>query len=154
MTPQGQTGVPPQEKSFFAKYGLWLAGCGCLAAACCIGSMMFGGAAVALAALDGGFDDAVKVTTIPSLRVDCGMPGKDGVPCDLKRTAGTAAMHACWDLDIKCDNGVVLTGHSCADVPAGVALQQALMSYDTFGDVKSCDTANGQTVKNLDVQQR
>lgn len=154
MTPQGQTGVPPQEKGFFAKYGLWLAGgCGCLTL-CCIGSMVFGGAAVVAAALDGGFDDAVKIVDTPSLRVDCNLPGKDGVPCDLKRTAGTAAMHACWDLEIKCDNGVALTGHSCADMPAGVAAQQAMMSYDTFGDVKSCDTANSQKVLNLDVQQR
>lgn len=147
-------GAPPQEKGFFAKYGLWLAGgCGCLTL-CCIGSMMFGGAAAVMAGLDGGFDDAVKVVDTPSLRVDCGLPGKDGVPCDLKRTAGEGALHACWELDINCDNGVVLTGNACADVPAGVPATKAMMTYDTFGDVKACDTATNQKVKNLDVQQR
>jgi hypothetical protein len=140
MTPQEQAVPPGAQKSWFARYWMWLVGGGCLAALLCCGVFSLLGGVAALAAQEA---DAA--------RVDCGTPGPSGVDCEVKRTAGTGAFEACWDLEIACTNQSTMVGHACGTVAAAQPRTTVTMAVSTFSNQDACDAPARGEVKNLVV---
>lgn len=146
MTPQGQV-----QQSWFKKNWMWLAGAGCAIPMMCCGATM----ALGLIADEGkSTDPVVRVGEQPSARVDCGTPSPEGVDCDVKRTAGSAALEACWDLEITCNNGGVMSGHACGELADGEAASVANMAVADFSNQDGCDAPKAGAVKNLKVTLR
>lgn len=104
--------------------------------------------AIAMAS-EGG--EVVKVGAQPSARVDCGRPGPGGVDCTVKRTAGTAAVSACWDLEITCNNAGVMSAHACGKLAGDQATTVVNMPVAGFSNQKGCDVPKAGAVKNLEV---
>lgn len=94
----------------------------------------------------------VRAVEADKARVDCGQPGPGGVDCDIKRTGGEAALKACWDLDITCENGGVMTGHACGDLDAAAEKASVTMPVDAFENQEACDVPARGQVKNLELQ--
>ena len=107
--------------------------------------------AVALFALTGcnvttGSDDSV--------RVDCGTPGPGGIDCDLARTSGDNAVKVCWDLEITCENGGVMSGSACGKMDAVDKTKQVNMPVADFSNQDKCDAPKSGMVKNLKVERQ
>lgn len=147
MTPQGQVGAP--EQSWFKKNWMWLAGAGCAIPLMCCGATMVLGLV-----MDDSKTSPVRIGALPAARVDCGTPGPDGVDCDVKRTEGTAALEACWDLEITCNNGGVMSGHACGELGDGEGSTVTNMPVADFSNQDGCDAPKSGAVKNLSVTQR
>lgn len=148
MTPQGQVGAPPpQQPGWFSRNWKWLLLLGCgLPTLCCLTTMVLG--------LILGGDDfaaALKVADLPTARVDCGEPGPGGVDCDVKRTAGTGAFKACWDLEITCVNQGVMSGHACGTAKADQDALVVNMPVSGFSNQEGCDAPARGNVVNLTV---
>jgi hypothetical protein len=169
-----------QQPSWFSKNWKWLLG-GVLALAllCCGGSLLatvlFGAAVAQDPEVQKAWNEGVKemekeagrqqregggarddqplvrVVETDQVRVDCGEPGPGGVDCTMKRTAGSKSAEVCWDLEITCQNGGVMSGHTCGKLATEEQEGVVNMAADTFSDQDACDVpANGQ-VKNLQV---
>ncbi|MFZ5446063.1 MAG: hypothetical protein ACOZQL_39085 [Myxococcota bacterium] len=91
---------------------------------------------------------------LPSARVDCGVPGPNGVDCDVKRTAGKAALKACWNLEITCVNGGKMVASACHELAAGAKAGVANMPVASFSNQDQCDAPKSGAVKNLVVTVR
>lgn len=139
MTPQ--PAPPAEQKSWFSRNWMWVAGGGCLVLACCgVGTLLLVGGAVASEAASQG-----------SARVDCGTPGPSGVDCEVKRTAGLGGLQACWDLEITCTNGGTMRGHACGSLPAGSDGVTVNMPVAAFSNQDACDAPKQGAVQNLAV---
>lgn len=137
MTPQGQAQAP-QQQSWFQSNWKWLAAVGCLVPLLCCGVF-----SVFAYLTDQG---------TPAARVDCGTPGPDGVDCDLKRTGGTAGLKACWNLEITCANGAVMTGKACGSLAGTEAAGKVNMPVAAFSNQEACDAPKSGAVKDLTVE--
>lgn len=137
MTPQGQAGAPPQQ-GWFANNWKWVVAVGCLVPTACCGVFSV------VAALLPSEQDAA--------RVDCGTPGPGGVDCDVQRTSGTGSLEACWDLEILCANGGLMTGHHCGSVAAGQPSAKVNMPVSGFSNQEGCDAPKSGVVANLVVR--
>lgn len=101
----------------------------------------------------GARDDkpVVRVVQAGKMRVDCGEPGPSGVDCTLKRTGGDSDMEGCWDLEITCANGGVMSGHACGKLAAAESEGTVNMPVDAFSNQEGCDAPKSGAVKNLEV---
>lgn len=141
MTPQEQVGAPQQ--SWFNKNWKWLVGLGCVVPMiCCMTGIVLS------LLLDDGTN---TLGALPAARVDCGTPGPEGVDCDIKRTAGTSSLEACWDLDITCANAGVMTAHACGVLAAGAETGSVNMPVSDFSNQEGCDAPKSGAVKQLTV---
>ncbi len=136
MTPQGQVATPPQP-GWFSRNWKWMLAVGLFAPILCCGSVMVLGAFA-------GEPDAA--------RVDCGTPGPGGVDCDVKRTGGSTAFKACWDLEITCANQAKMVGQACATLAAAETTGTANMPVEGFSNQDACDAPAAGTVTNLVVE--
>ncbi|MFT3709908.1 MAG: hypothetical protein QM817_19940 [Archangium sp.] len=139
MTPQ-PTGSPPQQ-SFFQQFKWPLIGGGCLLLVmCCAGTAFLG--AVANENPGNG-----------SARVDCGTPGPEGVDCVVKRTGAGGGLRPCWDLEITCQNGGVMVGSACGELPNDTNGEETTvnMPVSAFSNQEGCDAPKSGAVKNLIV---
>lgn len=165
MTPQQQQpGAPAPQQGWFSRNWKWLVGGGCLAALLCCGAFSVVGYVMKEAGEDAleeaqkaantapGSNPVVKVTDVDGARVDCGTPGPGGVDCDVKRTSGSGKLEACWDLDITCTNGGVMSGHACGTLGAGEATGTVNMPVSSFSNQDACDAPASGAVKNLVVE--
>lgn len=156
MTPQ--PAPPPQQQSWFSKNWMWVAGGGCLVLACCGFASVFAVGALATqlpqepGVVDGPSPRPAGDET--AARVDCGTPGPEGVDCEIKRTGGTAAFEACWDLEITCVNGGVMVGQACGSLAAGAKGGTVNMAVASFSNQEGCDAPKQGTVKNLVVTEQ
>lgn len=151
MTPQGQVTPPSQPPSWFSRNWMWLVAVFVVGPMICCGSC----AVLGLVADDGASTSPiVRVTDLPSARVDCGEPGPGGVDCVLKRTDGAAALNACWDLDITCNNGGVMSGHGCGGLDANVPTATINIPAADFANQEGCDVPKQGAVKNLQITAR
>lgn len=170
-----------QQQSWFSKNWKWLLGGALLLSLlCCGGSVLMMGVFGAAVAQDpevqkawqdgmkevekeaerqknqgGGTRDdkpAVRVVEAGKMRVDCGQPGPGGVDCTLKRTGGDADLQGCWDLEITCQNGGMMSGHACGKLAGNEAEGTVNMPVDSFADQDKCDVPTNGAVKNLEVQ--
>lgn len=158
MTPQ--PGPPPaQQQSWFARNWMWVAGGGCLALMCCAGvSLLLAGALATQVPADGPGNTGpapgpspVKVGSTSAARVDCGTPGPEGVDCDVKRTGGSGALQACWDLEITCENGGKMVGSGCGSLAAGASAGTVNLPVAAFSNQEGCDAPRQGKVVNLVV---
>lgn len=176
MTPQGQVPAAPQQ-GWFQKNWKWLV-LGVLVASmmCCgfgvLATAWLGTEVAKDPEVQKAFDEAMKeanrqqkggtpaaeddkpivrVGEADKARVDCGQPGPGGVDCDLKRTGGESPIHACWDLDITCENGGVMTGHACGDLDAAAEKAVVNMPVADFSNQEACDVPSRGKVKNLSL---
>lgn len=151
MTPQGQVGGAPQQ-SWFSKNWKWLVGLGCgVPVLCCltgtVASLILGDAAPDV-------DPILNVGELPSARVDCGEPGPAGVDCVVKRSGGEGALEACWDLEITCQNGGVMSAHACGSLTRGQPATTAVLPAAAFSNQDGCDAPKSGAVVNLSVTAR
>jgi hypothetical protein len=140
MTPQ-QPGQP-QQQSWFQKNWKVLAGAGCLLGALCCGGFGLIGWGLSALGLDPGNGSA---------RVDCGTPGPEGVDCVVKRTSGGGGLRPCWDLEITCQNGGVMTANACGELPGGSDEVTVNMPVSAFSNQEGCDAPKSGAVKGLIV---
>lgn len=169
MTPQGQQpGAPAPQPGWFSRNWKWLVGVGCLGVAGCCGVFTVAGYVMKEAGVEaleevqkeaekaanqpGGQGPIVKLGALDGARVDCGQPGPEGVACDVKRTSGNGKLEACWDLDITCANGGVMSGHGCGTLGAGEAAGTVTMPVAAFSNQDACDVPSAGAVKNLVVE--
>lgn len=106
---------------------------------------------IALLAASGLLLGGCEVTEANAGRVDCGAPGPGGVDCQVKRTAGTGAFQACWDLVISCQNGGKMTGSACHAMAAGASEGTQNMPVASFSNQDSCDVPSSGAVENLKI---
>lgn len=181
MTPNPAAPPPPQQQqSFLSKNWPWLVGGGCLLLVCCgFFGVMGAGFIAAKTEQERAQQEAQKAregvkraeedalnraregergpSELPSkgganaARVDCGTPGPEGVDCTIKRTGGTTALNACWDLEIECVNGGKMTGNGCGSLAAGEQTATANIPVEYFENQEACDAPKFGTVKNLVV---
>lgn len=142
---------PPQQQNFFAKHWPWLVGAGCLLFMCCAFAGLLSMGVLASAAESGGLDAPPAAAADLSARVDCGTPGPDGVDCIVKRTAGSGALEACWQLEIVCANGGVMNGSACGSLAANAQRATVNMPVDAFSNQEGCDAPKSGTVNDLTV---
>ncbi|MEW6431176.1 MAG: hypothetical protein AB1730_06670 [Myxococcota bacterium] len=173
MTPQGQQpGAPAPQQGWFSRNWKWLVGVGCLGVAGCCGLFTLAGYVMNEAGVEapgevkkeaereaqkaanppGGQGPIVKLGALDGARVDCGQPGPGGVDCEVKRTSGDGKLKACWDLDITCDNGGVMSAHGCGTLGAGEPRGTVNMPVSAFSNQDACDVPTSGAVKNLVVQ--
>lgn len=131
MTTQGQ--------GWFSRNWKWLAVLGAVGGMSCCCLSFF---ALGLAAED----------STSSARVDCGTPGPGGVDCDVKRTGGTGAFEACWELEITCANGGKMVGSGCGKVAAGASATKVNLPPGGFSNQEGCDVPKSGEVQRLTVQ--
>lgn len=179
MTPQGQVPQAAPQQGWFQKNWKWLV-LGVLVASmmCCgfgtLATVWLGAEVAKDPEVQKAIDEAVKeaerqqkggkvkgedkpvvrVAEADKARVDCGAPGPGGVDCDIKRTGGESALQACWDLDITCENGGVMTGHACGELGAAAEKTSVNMPVDAFENQEACDAPASGKVKNLEVEVR
>ena len=144
MNPQPQGG-PPQQQSWLQRNWKILAGVGCLGTLLCCGGfglLSFFAAELGPNALGNG-----------SARVDCGTPGPEGVDCVVKRTGMGGGLRPCWDLEITCQNGGVMVGNACGELPNDTAGEEVTvnMPVSAFSNQDGCDAPKSGAVKNLIV---
>lgn len=157
MTPQPVAPPPPQQQSWFSKNWMWVAGGGCLVLACCAFASLFAAGALASQLPDQPTQPTTDEPTprgpasTTAARVDCGTPGPEGVDCEIKRTGGSAAFQACWDLEITCVNGGVMVGQGCGSIAAQAAGGTVNLPVASFSNQEGCDAPRQGTVKNLVV---
>lgn len=88
---------------------------------------------------------ACTVTELDKARVDCGTPGPHGVDCEIRRTGGSRAFEACWDLAITCQNGGGMRASACHAMAADGQQGTQNMPVTGFSGQDSCDVpVNGQ----------
>ncbi|MDP1827912.1 MAG: hypothetical protein Q8L48_31855 [Archangium sp.] len=136
MTPQGQINAP--QPGWFARNWMWVVGVGCLVPLLCCSTL-----SVVMALLPSEQDAA---------RVDCGTPGPAGVDCDLQRTSGTGSLEACWDLDLICANGAMMSAHHCGSIAAGQSAAKVNMPVSGFSNQDACDAPKSGVVMRLTVR--
>lgn len=180
MTPEANA-PQPQQQSFLSKNWPWLVGGGCLALMCCgFFGLMGAGFIAASAEKDRAKQEAEKTLRdmkedqdamnraregsrdpLPpgkggatAARVDCGTPGPEGVDCTVKRTGGTSALDACWDLEIDCVNGGKMTGNACGSLGAGEQTGTVTMPVEAFSNQEGCDAPKFGKVTNLVVTEQ
>jgi hypothetical protein len=132
MTTQGQA------QGWFAKNWKWLIPVGCVVPLLCCGSLTVLG-------LLGGESAAA--------RVDCGTPGPEGVECEIKRTAGTNAFQACWELAITCANQTTMVGSGCGEVAVGAKTGKVRMPVESFSNREACDAPKSGQVEKLTIDE-
>jgi hypothetical protein len=68
------------------------------------------------------------------------------VVCSLEHRAGDVALHACWDIHVKCQNGVTGVAHGCGDVdPQGKST--IIVPFSAFGgSLDKCDAVASSNV--------
>ncbi len=77
---------------------------------------------------------------------------KDGLACELRHIGGGADAHACWDVTIKCKNGVrAKSKRTCADVEPdqGVTVK---LDDSKFANIDKCEEPTGMDVRHLIVK--
>jgi hypothetical protein len=148
MTPQPPPPSAPQ--SWFSQNWKWVVGIGCgVVFLCCGGLGVLGLIGVAAQPT---IDEAKReAASLEKARVDCGTPGPGGVDCEVKRTAGSRAVMVCWDLEITCENGGVMTAGGCGALADGVAQTTVNLAADGFSNQAACDAPKRGAVKNLEV---
>lgn len=164
MTPQQQQpGAPAPQQGWFSRNWKWVVGLGCLGVAGCCGVFSVAGYVMKEAGAEAieeaqkaanappGSNPVVKVTDADGARVDCGTPGPGGVDCDVKRTSGSGKLEACWDLDITCTNGGVMTGHACGRLGGDESAGVVNMPVSGFSNQDACDAPSSGKVTNLVV---
>ncbi|MBL8915263.1 MAG: hypothetical protein JNM17_31455 [Archangium sp.] len=144
MNPNPQGG-PPQQQGFLQRNWKILAGVGCLVMFLCCGVgglMSWFAAEMGPNAIGNG-----------SARVDCGTPGPDGVDCVVKRTGAGGGLKPCWDLEITCANGGVMTGSACGELPNDTTDEETTvnMPVSSFSNQDGCDEPKSGAVKRLIV---
>jgi hypothetical protein len=144
MTPQPQSG-PPQQ-SWFQKNWKILVGVGCLGTLLCC----MGGGLISWLVAEAG----PNAIGNGSARVDCGVPGPEGVDCVVKRTEGAGGLRPCWDLEITCQNGGVMVGSACGELPASSDEVTVNMPVASFSNQDGCDAPKSGAVKGLVVHPR
>jgi len=97
---------------------------------------------------------ACTVTESDAARVDCGTPGPHGVDCQVKRTAGSGAFQACWDLVITCRNEGVMTGSACHAMAAGASEGSENMPVAGFSNQERCNAPASGSVERLEITRK
>jgi hypothetical protein len=148
MTPQPPPPAAPQ--GWFSQNWKWVVGIGCAVVFFCCGTLgVFG--LIGVAAVPELEEAKKKAATLEKARVDCGTPGPGGVDCEVKRTAGSRPISVCWDLEISCENGGVMTARGCGGLVQGEAQALVNLPVDAFSNQEACDAPKRGAVKNLEV---
>ncbi|MDX2011145.1 MAG: hypothetical protein SFW67_13180 [Myxococcaceae bacterium] len=148
MTPQPPPPSAPQ--GWFSQNWKWVVGIGCaIVFVCCggLGALTLAGAALTPDVQAPG----PQAASLEKARVDCGTPGPGGVDCEVKRTAGSRSISVCWDLEITCENGGVMTGQGCGALAEGVPQATVNLPAEGFSNQEACDAPKRGAVKNLEV---
>jgi hypothetical protein len=81
--------------------------------------------------------------------VECKSAGAtlaDGMACTIEHQQGDSPVHACWDMNITCQNGTAGKAHGCGDVQP-MAKSSVVMPFSAFGgSLDKCDTVSGSNV--------
>ncbi|MCA2981975.1 MAG: hypothetical protein INH41_14800 [Myxococcaceae bacterium] len=149
MTPQPQPPAPAAP-GWLSQHWKWVVGLGCALALLCCGGLGVLGliGAVALPTVD---EASSRGGDLEKARVDCGTPGPGGVDCEVRRTAGSRAISVCWDLEIACENGGVMTAQGCGALADGVSQATVNLPAEGFSNQEACDAPKRGAVKNLTV---
>jgi hypothetical protein len=73
-----------------------------------------------------------------------------GYNCTVAHVAGTAELGVCWDIVVKCANGVSPTAHDCHRV-APLAKATKVVPLSKFARAEGCDQATSVAVENIDL---
>lgn len=148
MTPQPPPPSAPQ--GWFSQNWKWVVGLGCAAVFLCCGGL--GVLGLLGVAFTPDLESAQGApTALEKARVDCGTPGPGGVDCEVKRTAGARPISVCWDLEITCENGGVMTARGCGGLVQGEAQALVNLPAAAFSNQEACDAPRRGAVKNLEV---
>src|SRR2546430_8944245 len=101
-----------------------------------------------LAVFLAGCQQRVKV------EVDCKAVGAklgEGFTCSLQHVSGPVGAHACWDIDIGCNNGTKGVAPGCGDVDKS-ARSTTLVPFTAFNHtLDKCDQVTQTSIKNLKI---
>jgi hypothetical protein len=92
--------------------------------------------------------DAAPQASSQPTRVQC--QGNDqGYLCNVTRGAGEAGegvMNVCWNINVNCANGVLLTAHACQPLGPFGSAQRIIPFSDFSNSAGTCDHAQGISV--------
>lgn len=73
-----------------------------------------------------------------SVDVTCDPVSRERVVCDVKQTAGTDEVEACWDITADCPNGTVVTGPRTCQKVKGGGVEKTSIPSSSFEGVEDC----------------